>query len=241
METTEETKTTRLKVAEHFYSLQGEGHSVGHPSVFLRLSGCVLECVWCDTVEVWKKGNYFDIDEMDALFRDKLYYTRIKKGAHLVITGGDPLIQQKALVEMLLRMEEFGQPVSAMFIEVETEAVLMPSPDFLKMVRQWNVSIKLTNSGMPVERRIKPEVINFHAFSNSYFKFPVAEQSDLNEVDDLVRRFRIKRNRVYLMPICNTRETHTAMSQKVAAMCMMSGYSYSPRLQLALWDQATGV
>jgi 7-carboxy-7-deazaguanine synthase len=231
----------RIRVAEMFYSVQGEGHTIGVPAIFLRLSGCVLNCQWCDTTEVWRQGKYYDIDEMDAIFRERNFYAKMKKGAHFVITGGDPLIQQKAIVSMLMRMKEFGQRIEYMFIEVETEGVLMPSPELIPLVRQWNVSPKLINSGMPEEKRLKPEVLNWHAFSNSYFKFPVRTRADLEEVDEYIRRFRLRRNRVYLMPICNTRAEHQQVALEVAEFAKFTGLLFSPRLQLILWDRATGV
>ncbi len=233
----------KIKVAEHFFSLQGEGHSIGVPAVFLRLSGCGGTCTWCDTVEVWKKGIWLDYDELDALFRNSGYYTRMRKGAHLVVTGGDPMLQQGKLNEMFQRMQEFGEHPESMMIEVETQAMIAPEPEFARWVRQWNISPKLANSGMTLEKRENAEALRILGRSSSaYYKFPVRPvQADLDEVDHFVRKYRLHRNRVFLMPICSSREEHQEASLKVAEMAKVSCYRYSPRLQLALWNQATGV
>lgn len=231
----------KLKLAEHFYSLQGEGKSSGAPSVFLRLSMCNFNCSWCDTADVWKKGTWYDYDEMDALMRENNYYRRLSKGARLVVTGGDPLIQQDKLVGMFRRWSEFGQKVERMCIEVETQGHIQPSESFALLIRQWNVSPKLANSGMPYERRINMPVLKWHAEKNSFFKFPVTSRDELNEVDELVRACGVKRTRVFLMPVCSTREQHAAASLAIAEMAKLSGYNYSPRLQLVLWDKTCGV
>lgn len=236
-----QTAEGKLRVAEHFFTIQGEGKTMGTPSVFLRLAGCVLRCQWCDTHDTWQQGRWFDIDELDALFRDNSYYKKIKKGAHLVVTGGDPIIQQKSLVSLFKRMCEFDQDVGRMFVEIETEGVLQPSEDLSGFVRQWNVSPKLANSGMSEEKRLKEDVLRWHSFNNSYFKFPIVGRQDLNEVDEIVRRARIRRGRVYLMPVCSTREEHDAASGMIVELAKMSGYCYSPRLQLILWNKTVGV
>lgn len=231
----------KLKIAEHFYSIQGEGLTVGVPAVFLRLSMCNFMCQWCDTVEVWKKGEWMEFVDLDGLFDMSGYYDKMRRGAHLVLTGGDPLIQQEALVNWFKLLKEFGRDTSRFFVELETQGHLMPSKELAAIVRQWNVSPKLTNSGMPLEKRIRPDVLAYHAAGNSCFKFPVRNDADLREVEAIVHQHRIRRSRVYLMPVCNTRAEHQEVSAVVTELCKKSGYHYSPRLQLVLWDKATGV
>ncbi len=76
---------------------------------------------------------------------------------------------------------------------------------------------------------------------NSIFKFPVRDEADLAETDAIVSEVRIPPQRVYLMPICSTRKELNERSQIVAEMALSRGYSFSPRLQLLIWDQTTGV
>ena len=98
---------TTLRVSEHFYSIQGEGPTVGVPAVFVRLQGCNLNCghqsgEWvCDTVDVWKKGIPYSVEAWHELVNIH-YGDALSMGAHLVITGGEPLIQQKKLLEFIL-------------------------------------------------------------------------------------------------------------------------------------------
>jgi 7-carboxy-7-deazaguanine synthase len=232
---------TKVKLAEHFYTIQGEGKSVGAPAVFLRFSMCNFMCKWCDTVDVWKKGTWYDYDEMDALMRENNYYVRLRKGARLVLTGGDPLIQQASILRMINRWREFGIKTERIFFEVETQGYIQPTEDFARQIRQWNVSPKLSNSGMPKEKRINYDLLRWHAKENSFFKFPVASREDLDEVDEIVRTAQIKQTRVFLMPICSTREQHLEASLLAVNLAKMAGYNYSPRMQLVLWNQVTGV
>src|SRR5947207_8912021 len=76
-----------MKVAEIFYSVQGEGKLVGVPSVFVRASGCNLRCTWCDT-------PYASWDPQGEEMAVADVVTRVKEfgASHVVVTGGEPLI-----------------------------------------------------------------------------------------------------------------------------------------------------
>ena len=78
----------RMKIAEIFYSIQGEGILAGVPSVFVRTSGCNLRCTWCDTPYTsWKpEGARCQSDEILAEVR------RLLAATHVVVTGGEPMI-----------------------------------------------------------------------------------------------------------------------------------------------------
>ena len=75
-----------LKINEIFYSVQGEAHSSGFPTVFVRLTGCPLRCSYCDTAYAFKEGN-------SKTLTDILHSVEQYKTAHVCITGGEPLAQ----------------------------------------------------------------------------------------------------------------------------------------------------
>ena len=78
-----------LTVNEVFFSIQGEGTRAGRPSAFLRLTGCPLRCVWCDTAYAFHEGD--KRDEEEVLAELALFPTRL-----LCLTGGEPLAQPAA-------------------------------------------------------------------------------------------------------------------------------------------------
>ncbi len=85
---TSEPEARRLRVSEIFHSLQGEARDAGRPTVFVRLTGCPLRCVWCDTEYAFHGGQWHDIE---AIVDDVAKY----KTQHVCVTGGEPLAQKR--------------------------------------------------------------------------------------------------------------------------------------------------
>lgn len=80
-----------VRVTEIFHSIQGESTWAGLPCTFVRLTGCPLRCVWCDTAYAFHDGGRMEIGEVIAEVR--------AKGCRLVeITGGEPLVQPGAAI-----------------------------------------------------------------------------------------------------------------------------------------------
>jgi 7-carboxy-7-deazaguanine synthase len=98
------TRDDRLKVSEIFLSLQGEADTAGWPTVFVRLTGCPLRCVWCDTEYAFHGGQWRDLDGILAEVAH--HGTR-----HVCVTGGEPLAQ-KACRGLLARLCDAGHEVS---------------------------------------------------------------------------------------------------------------------------------
>jgi len=82
----ESARFRRLRVAELFLSLQGEGSRAGLPTVFLRLTGCALRCRWCDTSWAFREGTWRTLDEL----RGAIAAYGVPR---LCLTGGEPLLQ----------------------------------------------------------------------------------------------------------------------------------------------------
>ena len=95
---------SRLRISEIFHSIQGEADAVGWPTVFVRLTGCPLRCVWCDTAYAFEGGEWRDIDSIVDEVRD--YGAR-----HVCVTGGEPLAQRRCL-DLLVRLCDAGFEVS---------------------------------------------------------------------------------------------------------------------------------
>ena len=94
----------KLRIHEIFHSLQGESSRVGLPTVFVRLTGCPMRCVYCDTAYAFHGGGSIEID---AIMEKVAEY-----GAHYVtVTGGEPLAQRDCHV-LLTRLCDAGYSVS---------------------------------------------------------------------------------------------------------------------------------
>jgi 7-carboxy-7-deazaguanine synthase len=94
----------RLRISEIFHSVQGEGDAAGWPSVFVRLTGCPLRCLWCDTEYAFHGGQWRTLD--DVLSEVASYRAR-----HVCVTGGEPLAQKRCL-GLLARLCDAGYAVS---------------------------------------------------------------------------------------------------------------------------------
>lgn len=94
-----------LRIHEIFHSLQGESSRVGLPTVFVRLTGCPMRCVYCDTEYAFKGGSNMTLDEIVAQVGSY--------GAKYVcVTGGEPLAQKKECLKLLERLCDDGYEVS---------------------------------------------------------------------------------------------------------------------------------
>lgn len=93
-----------LRVSEIFHSLQGETSRVGLPTVFVRLTGCPLRCVWCDTTYAFSGGEAMALD--DILCRVAGFGCRT-----VCVTGGEPLAQKRC-ADLLAALCDAGYSVS---------------------------------------------------------------------------------------------------------------------------------
>ncbi|MBT5953670.1 7-carboxy-7-deazaguanine synthase QueE [bacterium] len=240
-----------MRISESFYSIQGEGKSVGVPAVFLRLTGCNLTCsgfsyvldgkaLGCDTKAVWTKGEKVSCKDILDDWNKKGWIDALNRSAHLVITGGEPLIQQESIVEFL---DELRKQCPDIFVEIETNGTITPNSRLILHVQQFNVSPKLANNGDSLEKRWKPDVLNaFVELPASVFKFVVQSREDVLEIgSQFLKVFDVVRHRIWLMPEGGTNKDMMNKSDSVVELCKEFGFNFSPRLQLTIWDQATGV
>lgn len=232
-----------LEVAEFFMnSIQGEGINTGHPSAFLRLKHCSLSCSWCDTQEVWRYGNPYTFNELFKLMEDAGLINALEHGQHLILTGGSPLKQQRALIRFIYEfIKKYGfKP----YIEIENECTIQPWDMILQYVDCWNNSPKLSNSGNLDIVRYQPNILKFLSslVDNSWFKFVITNPNDWKEIQtDFLDKNLIKKDQIILMPEGATREELTKSRELVVNMAVENGVRYCDRLHVILWNKKTGV
>lgn len=156
-----------LRVHETFISYQGEGPMMGVPSLFVRLQGCNLACSWCDSkpavINCKSSGEECNAE---MLLIEGNY-------SNLVITGGEPLLQQDDPEFAMLVNKAIAEGYT---VEIETNGTMVPDFDMMECC-QFNVSPKLYSSGM--QGRTNPEAILEFSSMLHDFKFVI----DLDEVD----------------------------------------------------------
>ena len=226
-----------MKIAEMFFSIQGEGKLAGMPSIFIRTSGCNLRCTWCDTPYTsWTpEGESFEIDAIvDQVAKHPSRY--------VVITGGEPMIAPG--IEKLttaLRERDYH-------ITIETAATVWKNV----ACDLASISPKLSNS-TPWARdarwaekheaaRINLDVIRrFMTMPDYQLKFVVDTPDDLPEIDALLADLGpVDPANILLMPQGVTREELDAKGLWLAELCKQRGYRFCPRLHIALFGNTRG-
>jgi len=151
----------------------------------------------------------------------------------VVVTGGEPLLQQRGLEELLRAVKDRGWRV-----EVETAGTIAPAMTDA-LVDQWNVSPKLANSGNELSRRYKPDVLRaFEATGRAVFKFVACEAADLDEVDAIVAECGL--SDVWVMPEGTDATTLERRSAALADDVLKRGWNLTTRLHILLWGDARG-
>ena len=288
----------KLKVAELFYSIQGEGRYMGVPSVFLRIFGCNFKCegfgmargekseeylkvdpvkyktynelplvsTGCDSYASWDPrfkhlSPVLDTDSVADAIVDTLPHKKWVD-EHLVITGGEPLLGwQRAYPDLLTdpKMDSLKE------ITFETNGTQPLTEDFKKYLTEWvnrsyssylhglcdrspqsitfSVSPKLSCSGEPRDKAIRPEiVVEYEKVGHTYLKFVVATKEDVDEALETILTYRNAgfEGNVYLMPVGGVETVYSLNNKRVAELAMKHGLRYSDRLQVPLFKNAWG-
>lgn len=227
-----------MKIAEVFYSIQGEGFLVGMPSVFIRTSGCNLRCRWCDSPYTsWAPEG----EEMtlDAILEAVAGYP----SRYVVITGGEPLIAR----DIVALTEAFKS--RDYHVTVETAATV-DKPIVCDLA---SLSPKLSNStpwheegGKYAERheRLRMNVEVIQAFIDRYpyqLKCVIDTPDDVEEVERLLLRLRgVERERVMLMPQGVTTAELLGKARWLGEECKSRGFRFCPRVQIDLYGNTRG-
>lgn len=280
---------SKIKIAELFYSIQGEGRYMGVPSVFLRTFGCNFKCAGfgmpkgqlseeylavdpskyseygqlplvstgCDSYASWDPrfkhlSPMLETDDVAEAIMC-LLPNREWGDAHLVITGGEPLLGwQRSYPDLL----DHHKMQSLKEITFETNGTQKLTKEFKDFLVEWqmphveftpevtfSVSAKLSCSGEPRHEAIRPDVVcEYEEVGYTYLKFVVATEEDAEEAIETADIYRAEgfNGPVYLMPVGGVESVYSLNNRRVAELAMANGLRYSDRLQVPLFKNAWG-
>lgn len=166
---TEQSAAPFLRVTEIFHSIQGESTWAGVPCTFVRLTGCPLRCVWCDTAYAFHGGERMELDEI---------IRRVEEiGTPLVeLTGGEPLVHANAFVLARMLLDR------GFTVLVETSGAVDVGP--LDARAHKVMDVKCPGSG-EVERNLWSNLE--HLTARDEVKFVIADRADYEWAVDVVR------------------------------------------------------
>lgn len=234
--------STKLEVCEIYRTIKSSGVDSGKPVLCIRLFGTDIKdkndrrsYAWSKDVksmEQNKKVMTLDeiISEIDNIKGDKM---------HWVITGGEPLLQQEAVLELYKKFQETRNG-EIPYVEIETNGLITPLKPIDKIVDRYNVNIKLSNSLNGSARstfgqRVKESTVQFYVDSGkASFVFAVDSEADIKEVDELVRLFKITPDKIWLKPLIIDSRGVIRNVTILWNACLNKGYNLSNRLYMLI-------
>lgn len=201
-------------VSEMFKAVQGEGPEVGTPTFFIRLSGCNLNCAFCDS-KYHKDGKEMDI-------KDIAKEVKKSKLKHITITGGEPTLQEYDIARLMLYLKTYK-------FSLESNGVKQ------SYLGYDNIVIS------PKKQGINMETLKSYALNNSItFKFVYENKKD-KWWEAVIKKAGINKSRVYIMPEGKTREEQIKKMPEVIQYCQDKGFKFGVRLHVLAFDRKRGV
>jgi organic radical activating enzyme len=221
-------------VSEIFESIQGEGNFAGANSLFIRFHFCNLSCIWCDTKYTWteKSGRFskYSADELKEIISNS-------KCHHIIFTGGEPTFYRldKLFVEKKkFHVETNGtlNPLEKLDLKLNDGTGVYRDAMEANIIGQfnWVVSPKLSNS----RQGFNENSITFWANQDfNIFKFVTKSSPDIEEIENVITKFKIDRHKVYLGIEGKTLQSQ--LQPELVDLIIKAGFNFSPRLHIMLW------
>ena len=209
-----------LRITEIFYSLQGESNTVGLPTVFIRLTGCPLRCVYCDTAYAFTGGKKIAIDAVIAQVEQ--YQSR-----YITVTGGEPLAQLGCL-ELMTKLLDKGYVVS-----LETSGALDVSEVDPRVVKVMD--LKSPSSGELNRNRYQN--IDYLT-AKDQLKFVIGNDEDYDWAKAVLTEYDLpNRCEILFSPVMG-QQNPTELAEKILKDRLPVRFQL--QLHKILWDDAQG-
>jgi 7-carboxy-7-deazaguanine synthase len=209
-----------LRITEIFYSLQGEANTVGIPTVFIRLTGCPLRCVYCDTAYAFTGGEKMAIDDIIGQVRQ--YSCQ-----YITVTGGEPLAQP-ACHELMTALVDEGFKVS-----LETSGSLDVSVVDKRVVKVMD--LKTPSSGeLDKNRYGNIAYLNLQ----DQVKFVIGNQEDYVWAKTMLSEYRLdERCHILFSPVMS-QQSPTELAEKILHDHL--NVRFQIQLHKLLWNDVQG-
>lgn len=228
----------KLRIAEIFHSVQGEGIWAGVPSTFVRVSGCNLRCIWCDTPYAsWKpEGPTMDVSEIV----EQVVAANLD---HVVLTGGEPMLFDP--IEELARvLKDEGKTIT-----IETAGTIyrdLPC-DLMSISPKLGHSTPTEDAAWAKrheELRLQPDVLRQLTTTYPFqLKFVVSDPNsgEIAEIESILDQIgNVEPNRVMLMPEGRDATTLWNKAKQLVPIAMERNWRLAPRLQIDLFGDTRG-
>ncbi|MGZ8238227.1 MAG: 7-carboxy-7-deazaguanine synthase QueE [Methylobacter sp.] len=209
-----------LRITEIFYSLQGESNTVGLPTVFIRLTGCPLRCVYCDTSYAFSGGKKIEIDVIVA--QAEQYGTK-----YITVTGGEPLAQPGCL-ELMTKLLDKGYVVS-----LETSGALDVSAVDPRVVKVMD--FKTPSSG-ELSRNLYQNIAYLN--QKDQVKFVIGNDEDYDWSKTLLTEYGLPNRCDILFSPVMGQQHPTELAEKILKDRLPVRFQL--QLHKILWDDAQG-
>jgi organic radical activating enzyme len=221
-------------------TVQGEGAHAGQRCTFVRLYGCNLHCVWCDSAETWDTKALNGIAYPYRMNSRTLTPVEVAHEVRkldvdvCVITGGEPLLQRDELIDLAALLDLHG-----IAVHVETNGTFSPGP-LVPYVEYFSVSPKLPNAQTGEPNLPVLEEFAALGWERCGFKTVVQSAAELGEVAKLYDQVQVERRARWVMPegITGDRITDGLVELTEAALAL--GFNVTGRQHVMLWGNERG-
>lgn len=231
-------------------TVQGEGKYIGMPSLFIRLAGCNLKCKWisedgliseCDTAyanDEPENNIILQVDEIVSIVRNNLGHIN-----HVVITGGEPLLQKDALIELCYQLKTKLD----VFITIESNSSISPK-GLEGIVDLFSISPKLNNALLKSTGQLPNYCVQEYIdmSRNGDFdlqiKFVVCKIKDNELINTFLNNYNcLKKSDIMLMPAGTTMEQLNKTSKIALEIAIKNGWRFTHRLHIILFGDERAV